>query len=150
MYLSVTFVLLIAGTSLVQVNGNWLRERKRSLPNEVTLNGVVKKCGIELQEAEKCSCRALICDGQQACEHATGIMGGFRRNVKWFRFTDSIILSTEKERVRHEHESYTQCTDPHWPPLGVYRETALYAVAQSASCNMALKLNLSYVYQETR
>jgi hypothetical protein len=58
--------------------GNWLRERKRSLPNEVTLNGDVKKCGIELQEAEKCSCRALVCDGQQACEHATGIMGGFR------------------------------------------------------------------------
>ena len=87
MHLSATFVLLIAGTGLLQVNGNWLggvqslASRKRSLPNEVTMNGDVKKCGTELPDALKCSCLALMCDGQQTCQHVTAKVGPFRYDV---------------------------------------------------------------------
>lgn len=51
---------------------------KRSLPDEIVLNGDVMKCGTELQDAEKCSCRALICDGENVCKHQTSTYGLYR------------------------------------------------------------------------
>ena len=55
-----------------------LENKKRNLPNDIMLNGDIMKCGVELPDAKKCSCQALICDGQQSCQHTTGIMQDWR------------------------------------------------------------------------
>ena len=60
--------------------GHWLqnfRSLSNRLPKEITLNGKIHKCGTVLQDAEKCSCKALICDNENKCLHQTKPVAGF-------------------------------------------------------------------------
>lgn len=80
---SLTFALVLVGTTFIFVNGDWLRnlhhleKAKRNLPSAVTINNEVKSCGAVYMDHEICGCRHLLCNGQQQCEHTMSPNGPY-------------------------------------------------------------------------